>query len=39
MSNHTPGPWIIQNEQGDNPYIVSEQGKVGLNALLQSSPR
>ena len=25
--NYTPGPWMIDHEQGDMPFIVAEQGK------------
>jgi hypothetical protein len=23
---HTPGPWLIEYEQGDNPFITADQG-------------
>lgn len=34
MSDHTPGPWKVKHEQGDMPYVVSEQGKKWGNPVV-----
>lgn len=34
MSQHTPGPWHIDYQQDDAPYIVAEQGKAWDNPTI-----
>lgn len=33
-TKHTPGPWVIDNAQGDCPYIIAEQGKKWNNPIV-----
>ena len=34
MNTYTAGPWKIEHEQGDNPYIVADHGKKWDNPVI-----
>ena len=36
MSEHTPGPWVVEVAQGKYPYVVADQGKGWDNPLVCS---